>query len=181
MLRTILTYGLISGVIAGGIGSTIAILLAGRIPTGWGMAIGYTTMLIALSTVFVAIKRHRDDALGGVIRFWPALGIGLGISLVAGVVYAVAWEGALVAIGGSDAFIDGYIAQLRADGGDPAQHAAMARQMEDMRESYRNPLFRVPITFTEIAPVGVLVSLVSAALLRNPRVLPARRDPALAR
>jgi hypothetical protein len=37
----------------------------------WGMAIGYTTMLIALSAVFVAIKR-RWDVQGGVMRFWPA-------------------------------------------------------------------------------------------------------------
>jgi hypothetical protein len=31
------------------------------------------------------------------------------------------------------------------------------------------------MTFVEIFPVGVLVSLVSVALLRNPRFLPARR------
>src|SRR3546814_12654255 len=35
-------------------------------------------------------------------------------------------------------------------------------------------MFRLPMTFVEIFPVGVLVSLVSAAVLRNPRVLPAR-------
>jgi hypothetical protein len=29
----------------------------------------------------------------------------------------------------------------------------------------------MPVTFTEIFPVGVLVSLVSAAILRNPNVL----------
>jgi len=43
-----------------------------------------------------------------------------------------------------------------------------------MRTRYRNPLFRIPVTFSEIAPVGVLVSFVTAALLRNPRVLPTK-------
>jgi hypothetical protein len=46
--------------------------------------------------------------------------------------------------------------------------------MDAFKRQYANPLFRLPMTFAEIFPVGVLVSLVSAAILRNPRVLPAR-------
>ena len=45
-------------------------------------------------------------------------------------------------------------------------------------EQYRNPLFRLPMTFIEIFPVGVIVSLATAALLRNSRFLPARKLPA---
>ncbi len=44
-----------------------------------------------------------------------------------------------------------------------------------MAESYRNPLFRIPMTFIEIFPVGLLVALISAALLRNPKLLPDNR------
>ena len=51
------------------------------------MVFGYVTMLVALSAVFVAIKRYRDTELGGVIGFWPALGLGLGISVIAGIIY----------------------------------------------------------------------------------------------
>jgi FtsH-binding integral membrane protein len=174
MWRTILIAGLIGGVIAGGACSLIATAFAGQVPSQWGMAVGYTTMLVALSAIFVAVKRHRDVALGGMIRFWPAFGMGLAISLIASVIYAFAWEGALAAMGGTDAFIDGYIAQLRREGGDPARLASMMAQMDAMRASYANPLFRLPVTMTEIAPVGILVSLASAALLRNPRFLPAR-------
>lgn len=47
--------------------------------------------------------------------------------------------------------------------------------MEAFRVQYANPLFRMPMTFTEIVPVGVLVSLIAAALLRNPRFMPLRR------
>lgn len=46
--------------------------------------------------------------------------------------------------------------------------------MDDFRRQYANPLFRMPVAFVEIFPVGVLVSLISAALLRNSRFLPAR-------
>lgn len=40
---------------------------------------------------------------------------------------------------------------------------------------YANPPFPIRMTFIEILPVGMLVSLMSAGLLRNPRCLPARQ------
>lgn len=42
-----------------------------------------------------------------------------------------------------------------------------------MRNQYANPLFRFPMTFGEIFPVGLLITLISAAVLRNLKVLPA--------
>ena len=73
--------------------------MPGRPPLPYGVALGYLIMLVALSTVFVAIKRRRDTALGGAIRFWPAFGMGLAISLVASLFYVVAWEAALTVTG----------------------------------------------------------------------------------
>ena len=165
MNRTVLTAGIVAGLIAGIVGSLLALTLSHTLPLAAGMAIGYLTMLLAFSTIVVAVKRRRDAT--GVIGFWPALGTGLAITLVASVVYACCWEIALAAMGGPDAFIDGYLASLRANSTDPAALAAQLRDAEAMRASYRNPLFRLPITMSEIAPVGVLVSLVTAALLRR--------------
>lgn len=73
MFRTIMIYGAIAGVVVG-LPTLVTGLATGGQPLPYGMAIGYLTMLIALSAVFVGIKRHRDRQLGGVIRFWPALG-----------------------------------------------------------------------------------------------------------
>ena len=83
MLQKILYYGVIAGLIVGVPMIALATLVEGHVPLAWGMVIGYTSMLIAFSTVFIAIKRHRDNDLGGVIRFWPAFALGLGISVVA--------------------------------------------------------------------------------------------------
>ena len=69
MIRTILTYGSIAGLIVGIPLFAMAVALAGHPPLSYGVALGYLTMLVALSTVFVAIKRRRDGALGGAIRF----------------------------------------------------------------------------------------------------------------
>lgn len=178
MFRTILLWGTVAGLIVGSIlfGTTIA-MADNPPPMGVGMAIGYTSMLIALSAIFVGVKRHRDEALGGVIRFWPAFGMGLGISVVAGVFYVLAWEAAL-AVTGLDygaKFAEHFIAQRRAEGASAVELARITAEMKAFSVQYADPLYRMPMTFTEIFPVGVLVSLISAALLRRSSFLPARR------
>lgn len=178
MLKKILSYGAIAGLIAGGVLSAI-VLTPGEhgAPGAWAMLVGYLTMLVGLSLVFVAIKRHRDETLGGAIRFWPAFALGLGVSFVASVIYALAWETAL-AVSGMDfagSYAHAVIEQQKAKGVSGEALAKLVADMEAFKANYANPAYRLPMTFTEIFPVGVIVSLVSAALLRNPRVLPARR------
>ena len=177
MLRTILKYGAIAGVVVGGFMFATFIGFGGEPPSQYAMLIGYATMLIALSAVFVGIKRHRDVDRGGVIGFWPALGVGLGISFVAGVFYVVAWEGvqAVMQMDFATSYGNVMVEQARARGADAAEIARMQAEMDAFKVQYANPLFRLPMTFAEIFPVGVLVSLLSAALLRNPRFLAARR------
>ena len=137
---------------------------------------GYLVMVLALSLIFFGVKRLRDRELGGVIRFVPALLAGLGISVVAGVIYVIGWE---ITLAVTDfAFIDSYstaaVEAARAKGASAADIAAVIAQMDEFRRQYANPFFRLPMTFIEIFPVGVLISLISAALLRNSRFLPAR-------
>ena len=64
--------------------------------------------------------------------------------------------------------------ELPGEEGTTEEKAELTAQMESFKTLYANPMFRLPMTVAEIFPVGVLVSLVSAAVLRNPRVLPAR-------
>lgn len=177
MLRRIFVHGAIAGLIVGAFLSGTTIALQGQHPPmPLGMIFGYASMLIALSFVFVGVKRHRDDAQGGVIKFWPAFGMGLAISVVAGLFYVAAWELTL-AFTGMD-FAGQYAASAveaaKAKGATAAELAALAARLDAFTTQYANPLYRIPMTFLEIAPVGVLVSVVSAALLRNPRFMPAR-------
>jgi len=137
---------------------------------------GYLIMLLALSLIFFGVKRLRDRERGGVIRFVPALLAGLGISAVAGIIYVIGWE---ITLAVTDfAFVDSYssstIEAARARGAPAAEIEAVVAKMDEFRRQYANPLIRLLFTFIEIFPVGLLVSLVSAALLRNSRFLPAR-------
>lgn len=176
MPRSILIFGAIAGLL------TAAPLFSFVIFQGAGVGessqlIGYGVMLAALSLIFVGVKSYRDKAQGGVIKFLPAFLMGLGISAIAGIVYVVGWEITLALT--NYAFVDDYSAALleaaRAKGASAAELEAKAAEVAHFAQQYMNPLFRVPITFIEIFPVGVIISLVSALLLRNHRLLPARR------
>lgn len=176
MLKQMLSFGLIAGVVSGAPLFALTVAAGGAMPSSFGMVLGYLTMLVALSAVFVAVKRRRDRELGGVIGFWPAFGMGLAISAVAGVLYALMWEAAL-AISGLDfgaQYAKAVIEEKIAAGVQGAELERVRTSMESFRVQYANPLYRVPMSISEILPVGVLVSLVTAALLRNPRFMAAR-------
>lgn len=171
-------YALIYGAIAGAIAIiVICVSLVTGVPDH-SMLFGYLVMLVALSLIFVGVKRYRDVECGGVIRFGRALPLGLGIAAVAAAIYAIGWE-VFLAVSQRD-FIAEYSASMlegmRADGASEAAIAAKAEEMGDMAVLYRNPLYRIGFTLLEILPVGLLVALVSAALLRDPRLLPAARN-----
>jgi hypothetical protein len=176
MLKTILTYGIIAGLIAGGSLTAVTLAMNGEEMMSWGMLVGYGLMLVAFTTIFVAIKQRRDGPCGGVIRFWPAFALGLGISFVASILYVLCWEIGQALNGGDFAgtYANAMIAQQRAAGASAEAIARTTAEMDKFRQDYANPLFRLPMTFAEIFPVGLLVSLIAAALLRNPRFMPAR-------
>lgn len=177
MLKIALVYGAISGIIV------ISIMTLGMSLNSGGEAdylgsqvFGYLVMLVALMMIFIGVKRHRDQSLGGVIKFGPALGLGLAIAAVAGVFYVIGWE---IYLSATDyAFIndyrDGLIAAKKETGVTGAELEKAVSEITENMENYRNPLFRIPLTLREIYPVGILIALVSAAILRNPRAFPAR-------
>jgi Protein of unknown function (DUF4199) len=178
MIRHIMKYGAIAGLIIGAF--MFATLTAADKPLSMStssMIAGFAAMLVALSAVFIGIKHYRDHELGGVIRFWPAFGMGLAMSFIAGVFYIVAWE-ATLAVTKMD-FAGDYanylIAQEKAKGVSAEALAKVTAELDKFKADYKNPLYRMPMTFTEIFPVGILVSLVSAALLRNARFMPLKR------
>jgi hypothetical protein len=173
-MRYALVYGGIAGIII--IVVSTAFVSAGLLGHTSSPLMGYLAMLVGLTMIFVGVKRYRDVEQGGVIRFGKALWVGLGISLVAAIIYAAAFE-IYSAVSGFDFvahFSDITTREMQAAGASPAAIRAELAALEAFGETYRNPLIRIPIHFLEIGPVCILVSIVSAAILRNPRTLPAR-------
>lgn len=177
MLKIILLYGLPGALIVGApmLWGMLTMEPGGPMPEN-GALIGYATMLVALTGVFLGVKHYRDKEKGGVIRFLPALGVGLAISAVASLGWVIAWEISL-AVTDFD-FVATYygamIEQARADGAGAEEIAKLQADQVDFAAMYANPVIRMGITFIEMFPIGVVISLVSAALLRNSRFLPVR-------
>lgn len=175
MLRYILVYGAIPGTIV-----ILAMIIGFALTDGAAPAtsqwVGFLIMFVAFSLIFVGVKRYRDKEKGGVVKFLPALGLGVAMAAISGVMYVVIWEIYLAVSDGS--FIETYAAvsieAKRAAGVSGEALESHVAHMEMMTRNYANPLFRVPVTFLEIFPVGLLVALVSAAVLRNPKAFPAR-------
>jgi hypothetical protein len=172
MTRIIIIYGLISGAVV-----CAGILLTFLLPNAHGSVwLGYLIMLVALSAILVGVKQYRDDVRGGVIGFWRALAVGVGIAAMAGVAYVIVWECylALTHYTFTDVYIKSVLAAKRAAHVSGADYQKTVAEMDQFRIQYANPLFRVPMTFIEIFPVGLLIAVMSAALLRNSRFLPKR-------
>lgn len=169
MQRIIVIYGAAAG-LAVILSIILGLMLSGGQETPHVQVwLGYLIMLIALSLIFVGIRRYRDQHLGGVIRFGTAMLVGLGIAAVAGIVYVVVWEIylAMTDYAFIDAYTRGVVEREQAQGTTGAELQALTERMETLRTRYANPLFRLPMTFLEIFPVGVLITLLSAAILRQ--------------
>lgn len=176
MLNTVLSHGVAAGLIAGVPLFALVLIYKGPPPQN-GMLIGFALMLAALSLVFFAIRRRRDRVLGGHIDFWPAFVLGVAISVVASLVYAAAWEVTLAVskldFGTEYARI--HLDQQKALGASEAEMIELAAKMEQFKAMYSHAPQRFIMTWFEMLPLGLAVSLVSAALLRNPRFMPARK------
>jgi hypothetical protein len=174
MLRIILIYGIIGGLIVAVPMAVSWLTSDGKIPDNAALY-GYSAILLSLTMVFVGIKHYRDKVLGGVIRFLPALGVGLGISAVASLFWVVGWEITLATgFDFASAYLDSVVAAAEARGAPAAEIERIRAETAEFLAMYANPPFRMAVTFVEMFPIGVLISLFSAALLRNSRFLPAK-------
>lgn len=163
MMRPILIFGAISGIVVIVTNTTSLILGHGQ---AW---LGFLVMFIAFGSIYVAIRQYRDDSLGGIISFTTALLIGLGISTVASVFYVLGWELYLAMTGYEfiDTYSDSMLATMSQSGASEADLSQAKQDTEQFRAQYSKPLYRVPMTLAEIFPVGLLVSGISAGILRS--------------
>lgn len=175
MTKIVLIFGLISGGIAG----ALMWILMGSVTTGSvnfdnGMVWGYATMIIALSLVFFGIKSYRDNH-GGHISFLRGLQVGILISLISSFCYAASWEIYYPKVGAEfmQKYTTYYLDKMKADGASDAEIEKARVEGNEFMEMYKNFFVRFAFSLMEILPVGFIVTLISAALLRKRELLPA--------
>jgi hypothetical protein len=166
MKKTII-YGVIAGLIVTGVMLTGMAVIYDTDSAG-SMLFGYTTMLVGFSLIFVNVKIARDKN-GGFISFGKAFKIGLGITLIASAIYVLGWMVEYYVF-----FPDFYdkceihqVAKLKAAGASLTAIHAKAQEYEQIKQLTHNPLVHAFMTLIEILPVGLLVSLVAAIILKR--------------
>jgi hypothetical protein len=168
MKRIVLTFGLLAGaIVAAMMAITLPLVNSGKLEHS--EVLGYSTMVLAFLLVFFGIRSYRENVGGGAITFGKAFQVGILITLICCTVYVISWE--IIYINFMPDFVDKYaassIAKARAEGASDAVIAKTAQEMAQFKKLYANPLFNVGMTFMEIFPVGLIVTLISAAILRR--------------
>lgn len=171
MKRIVIIYGLIAGAVVSLFMSTTMLLAANdeKINTGpSSMIVGYLGMLISFALIFVAVKSYRDKQNNGIISFGKALSIGLLISLIASTLYVITW--AIVYNNFLPDYMDKYCAAMIKEARSSLSGAALQAKIDeinDAKEMYATPGGFVLYTYAEILPVGILVSLIAALVLKR--------------
>ena len=177
MKKTVLTFGLIGGAImAAMMFATLPFM--DKIGFDKGEIVGYTTMILAFMLVFFGIRSYRENVSGGQITFGRAFAVGILITVVACVCYVVAWE--IIYFKFMPDFADKYasymVEKARASGASQQVIDAKLQQMKSFKAMYDNPFINAAITFIEPFPVGLVVTLISAAILRKKTIAAARDE-----
>jgi ABC-type sugar transport system permease subunit len=131
--------------------------------------VGYAGMLIAFSFIFVGIKNYRDKYNNGVISFGKAFKVGFFITLIASTLYVLVWviEYYVFVPDWMDKYCTHMINEAKSNGVSQLELDKTNAQMNSYREMYKNPLFVVLLTYVEVLPIGLVISLISALILKR--------------
>lgn len=172
MKKTVLTFGLIGGAVIAGL-TLVTLPFAHKIGFDKSLVVGYTVMVLSFLMVFFGIRSYRENVGGGAISFGRAFVVGILIALISSVCYVIAWE--IVYFNFMPDFMDKYAAhvidQARASGASAAAVQQKAQEMQQFKQMYSNPFFNFAITFLEPLPVGLVLTLISALILRKKKSL----------
>ncbi len=178
--KNIIIYGFIAGVIVSVLMLSSVNYLShcgGNADYNTSMVIGYASMLLAFSLVFVGIRNFRDKYNGGIISFSKAFKIGIMIVLIASTIYVVAWL--IDYFFFIPDFMDKYsahmIAEMKANGASQSEIAKQSSEMENFGKMYKNPFFNALMTYAEILPVGLIVTLISSLILKRKQAVNTER------
>jgi uncharacterized protein DUF4199 len=168
MKRIVWTFGLISGAV---LSAMMVLTLPFESFDDRGLIIGYTTMVLSFLLVFFGVRSYRDNVSNGSVSFGRALAVGTLIVVISSLCYVATWE--VIYYKFRPDFAEQYAAysiqQAKQGGASEAEIQRKTQEMQQFAERYKNPLFNSAMTFVEPLPVGLVIALFSAGVLRRKR------------
>ncbi len=164
MKKNILIYGLIIGI-------TLCINMITHVNMMYGDTnykgndvVGYTTMVVLFSLIYFGVRNYRNKNLDGFISYGKAFKIGALIALVGSILYVVVSMFYYYLF--VPDFIDVYTSYIL-ESTAQADLQAKTEEMANFKEMSKNPLFVILITYFEVLPIGLVVALTSALILKK--------------
>jgi hypothetical protein len=173
MKKTVLTFGLISGAMSAAM-MLMTVPFVDRI--GWekGEILGYTGIVLSALLVFFGVRSYRENAGGGRLTFGRGFAVGILITLISSACYVGTWE--IVYYKFMPGFADKYAAHMveraKASGASQQKMDETAQQAQQFKQMYKNPAINVALTFMEVFPIGLVVTGISAGILRKKAAAP---------
>ncbi|HLK04424.1 MAG TPA: DUF4199 domain-containing protein [Candidatus Acidoferrum sp.] len=168
MKKIILTFGLISGAICI-LMMILQLVFMDRNGSHHGLLLGYATIVLSLLLVFFGVRSYRDNVAKGQITFGKAFLVGLAITMLSCLIYVATWEVVYFKFMPDfmDKYADSMIQKVQASGKSAAEIQVKVEELNKMKVQYKNPFYNMAVTFMEPFPVGLVITLVSAGVLRK--------------
>ncbi len=169
MKKIILKYGLYGAAIAVGV-PLLSSLIIGTGPDSYstGEIVGYTSIIVAMSLVYFAMRVYRDKENDGKISFGQSLQIGTLISVLGGIAFAV--YNLIFVLWVDPEFNEKYFAyQMGLERGT----AEFEKQFSSMMESggfMYSTLGGTITMFMTVFLIGFVLSVISSLILKTKQV-----------
>ena len=168
MKKTVLTFGMISGVMS-------SLMMMATLPfihtLGFdrGAIVGYTAIVLSFLLVFFGIRSYRENVGNGRITFGRGFAVGILITVISCLFYVATWEVIYFKVmpDFGDKYADYMVTQAKAAGASQDAIDAKVKEGRALKAMLDKPLINAAMTFTEPFPIGLLVTLISAAALRK--------------
>jgi len=167
MKKIILKNGLFGGLIVSSVMISMSLYMKSNPEYEPNAIIGTISMLLAFIFVVLGIYQQREDN-GSSITFGKALVTGLLISLVISTIYVVVWL--IVYYNFFPDFMDQY-SEMVLKNTKPNEIAAKTAELNQMKEWYKSPVMICLLTYMEILPIGIVVSLIASLVLKRKTAL----------
>jgi len=168
MKKTVLTFGFISGAVAAAT-MLATVPFADKIGFDKGEILGYTTIVLSALLVFFGVRSYRENVGGGRLSFGRGVAVGILITLISSVCYVATWEVVYYKL--MPDFAEKYAAHMveraKASGASQQKLDETERRAKEFKQMYDNPVINVAMTFAEVFPIGLVVTLLSAGILRK--------------
>ena len=167
MKKVVLTFGVISGIVSSVLMLTV-MHFVDRIGFDRGPIVGYTAMVVSFLLVFFVIRAYRENN-GGRISFGRAFSVGILITMISCCFYVVTWELIYFVITPDfgQKMADYMVRQVQSSSESPQAIAQKIQELKHFNELYQNLFFNLAVTFIEPLPIGLIITLISAAILRR--------------